>query len=106
MIRSRDFGRTSRPDYGSGKHMSRISVGYNAGISQLVDPDLSEAELESEYLQMIDSGLQHIYGDVRQQLNRLRAEVYQMSVEASATGVVSLHGIDRAFKEFETLLDG
>lgn len=106
MIRRKDFGRRSRPDYGSGKHMSRISVGYEAGISQLIDPNMSVGQLETEYNQMIDEGMRHIYGDVREQLRQLRAEVYQMAVEASATGVVTLHGVDRAFKEFETLLDG
>ena len=106
MIRRKDFCRRSKPDYGSGEQMSRISVGYEAGISQLVDPYLPAAKLDAEYSQMIDEGMRHIYGDIRCQLQQLRAEVYQMAVEASATGVVSLHGVDMAFKEFETLLDG
>ncbi len=106
MISRSSFSIQTDKDYSREQTMLRLDVGYHLSGRRFLPLDATSEQLVSETESMVDGGMRHIYGDVREQLNRLRAEVYQMAVEASATGVVSLHGVDKAFKEFETMLDG
>jgi len=86
--------------------MLRLSVECRLGSSRDIEKDASPDIVQHEFQQMIDQGLQHIYGDIRVQLQIIRAEVYKMAVEASVTGRVSTSRVDRSIRDLETLLDG
>ena len=106
MLSRSSFSTETEKDYSRQEPMLRLNVEYHLGGSRFLPLGANAEKIASEFESMVDGGMRHIYGDIRDHLQRIRAEVYQMAVEASATGVVTLQGVDMAFKEFETLLDG
>lgn len=106
MISRSSFSIETEKDYSRQEPMLRLDVGYYLSGRRFLPLDATSEQIVSETESMVDGAMRHIYGDVREQLRQLRAEVYHMAVEASATGVVSLHGVDRSFNDLEKLLDG
>lgn len=106
MISRSSFSTETEKDYSRQEPMLRLNVEYHLGASRFLALDANPVKIASEFELMVDGGMRHIYGDVREHLHRIRAEVYQMAVEASATGRVSTSGVDKAMRDLETLLDG